>query len=253
VLRFYLTGRVGVEGRTFLDQAELPGRQGRLALVHLVVERHHPVAIDALAAALWGTALPPSWEPSLRAVISKLRRSLLAVDEGLAIASDAGCYQLLAGDAWIDVDAAVSAVDRAEGALRRGERAEAWSEATVAAGIAARPVLPGEDLPWVGSLRGRVRSSHIRALDVLARLSLADRRLPLAIAFAEQLVALEPFRETSFQHLMRAQLAAGNRGEAVRVYGGLRDRLRDELGVDPSAETQAVYLEALRAGDDDGR
>ncbi len=248
MLRFYLTGRVGVEGRTFLDQADLPGRQGKLALVHLVVERHHPVAIDTLAAALWGNHLPPSWEPSLRAIVSKLRRALAQIDDGVGLLSDAGCYQAVLGEAWIDVDAAMNAVDRAEGALRRGKHALAWADATVAASIAGRPVLPGEDLPWVGALRGRVRSTHIRALDVLARLYLADEQLPLALAIAQQLVELEPYRETSYHHLMRAQLAAGNRGEAVRVYGALRQRLREELGVDPSAETQAVYLAAMRAG-----
>jgi SARP family transcriptional regulator, regulator of embCAB operon len=248
VLRFYLTGRVGVEGRALLDQADLPGRQGKLALVHLVVERHHPVALEALAEALWGNDLPASWEPSLRAIVSKLRRALARVDDRIELASDAGCYQAVLGTAWIDVDAAVDAVDRAEGALRRGEPDRAWSDATVGASIAGRPVLPGEDLPWVGALRGRVRSTRIRALDVLARLYLADGQLPLAIAIAEQLVELEPYRETSHHHLMRAQLAAGNRGEAVRVYGALRRRLREELGVDPSAATQAVYLAALRTG-----
>jgi SARP family transcriptional regulator, regulator of embCAB operon len=248
VLRFYLTGRVGVEGRLLLDQADLPGRQGKLALVHLVVERHHPVPLDGLAAALWGDDLPPSWEPSLRAIVSKLRRALARVDGDIELASDGGCYQALLGGAWIDVDAAVNAVDRAEGALRRGQDAHAWSDATVGASIAGRPVLPGEDLPWVADLRRRVRGTHVRALDVLARLYLASRQLPLAAAIAQQLVELEPYRETSHHHLMRAQLAAGNRGEAVRVYGTLRRRLREELGVDPSADTRAIYLEALGPG-----
>jgi SARP family transcriptional regulator, regulator of embCAB operon len=248
VLRFYLTGRVSVEGRTLLDQAQLPGRQGKLALVHLVVQRHHPVALDTLAAAVWGHQLPVSWEPSLRAIVSKLRRSLSTVDDDIEVVSHAGCYQALLRDAWIDVDAAVNAVDRAEGSLRRADPASAWSDATVAASIASRPVLPGEDHPWVGELRGRVRTTHIRALDVLARVYLADGQLPLAIAIGERLVELEPFRETSHHHLMRGHLAAGNRGEAVLAYAALRERLAEELGVEPSPETQALYVEVLRAG-----
>lgn len=45
---------------------------------------------------------------------------------------------------------------------------------------------------------------------------------------------------------MRAHLAAGDRAEAVRTHERLRDLLAEELGVDPSAETAALYLEVLR-------
>jgi DNA-binding SARP family transcriptional activator len=75
-LRFYLTGRVAVEGSHTVDQSALPGRQGRLALVYLVVERHRPVPIHELASALWGDDPPRTWEASLRVVVSKLRRVL---------------------------------------------------------------------------------------------------------------------------------------------------------------------------------
>lgn len=246
-LRFYLTGRVCIEdaaGRT-VDQAALPGRQGRLGLVHLVAERHRPVAMDELATALWGDELPPSWQPSLRAVVSKLRTTLASLDPEVAIASDAGCYQAVLGDAWVDVEAAANSVDRAEGARRRGELDAAWSDATVAAGIARRPVLPGEDLSWVAALRGRVRSLHVRALDVLADVYLARDDRTLAVAIAREVVDLEPFREAGHRQLMRAHLAAGDRGEAVRVYERLRQLLSDELGVDPAPETQQVFRTAL--------
>jgi SARP family transcriptional regulator, regulator of embCAB operon len=247
-LRFYLTGRVGIEAsHRRVDQRDLHGPQGRLALVHLVSERRRPVAVDRLAAAVWGEELPPSWEPSLRALVSKLRRVLAELDPALSLASDAGCYQLL-GEAWVDVEVAVNAVDRAEGAVRRGDRGQAWSEATVASGIAARPVLEGEDLPWIVALRERLTATHSRALTVLAQVYLEDGQLPLAVAVARQLVALEPYRESGHRTLMRAHLAAGDRGEAVRVYAALRSRLRDDLGVDPSEETQRLHLEALRTG-----
>lgn len=246
-LRFYLTGRVCIEGEHVVDQAALPGRQGRLALVHLVVERHRPVATDELAAALWGDEPPPSWQSSLRAIVSKLRTVLGSLDPDALITSDAGCYQASVGTAWVDVEVAANSVDRAEGALRDGRTDAAWSDAAVAAGIACRPVLPGEDLPWVAALRGRVRSLHVRALDVLGEVYLAREELPLAIASARELIELEPFREAGHRQLMRAYLAAGDRGEAVRVYERLRRLLSDELGVDPAPETQQVFLGVLGA------
>lgn len=245
-LRIYLTGRVGLEGEHGVDQEMLGGRQGRLALVRLVLERHRPLPLDALANALWGEELPRTWETSLRAVVSKLRSVLVALDPALGIRSDAGCYQLVVGDAWVDVEAAVNAVDRAEGGLRRGETSVAWSEATVAASIARRPVLPGEDRPWVNELRDRLRGCSVRALDVLAAVYLADDQRPLALAVARELVELEPLREAGYRSLMRAHHAAGERAEALRAHAELRAMLVEELGVEPSPETEAVYLRILR-------
>lgn len=248
-LRFYLTGRVAVEGSRTLDQAALPGRQGRLAFVYLVVERHRPVPIDELATALWGDQLPRTWEASLRVVVSKLRSVLTqAGGSEAAIVAEGGCYHLRLSDPWVDVEVAANALDRAEGAWRHDDLATTWSESTVAAGIARRPVLPGEDLPWVDTLRARLHDIAVRSMDLLVRVYLERREHTLAIAVGRDLVALEPYREAGHRHLMRAHFAAGDRAEAVRTYARLRDLLAEELGVEPSAETEALYLTVLRAG-----
>jgi SARP family transcriptional regulator, regulator of embCAB operon len=247
VLRFYLTGRVTVEGRrSLIDQPRLPGRQGRLALVHLVLARHRPVPLDELADALWGADLPPSWERSLRVLISKLRRSLADADERVELRSDAGCYQALLGDAWVDVEAATNALDRAEGAWRARQADEAWAEATVAAAVARRPLLPGEDHAWVVQERARLRSIAVRALEVLASVHLHRGDHVLARATATELVDLEPLREGTHRYLMRAHVAGGDHAEALRVYDRLRTALAVELGVDPSPPTDELYLRILR-------
>lgn len=246
-LRFYTAGRVSVEGPgATVDQADLPGRQGRLALVRLVLGRHEPLPVDRLAHALWGDALPSSWEPSLRAVVSKLRGALAAAGGDATIASDAGCYQLRSPGAWVDAEVAAREVDRAEGSLRSGAHAGAWSGAATASAIARRPLLPGEDLPWVAEARGRHRAVLVRALDVLAEVWLARGDAGLAVAVAREVVALEPFREPGVRLLMRAHLATGDRAEALRVYERCRTLLASELGVDPDPATAAVHLEALR-------
>lgn len=202
--------------------------------------------LDELATTVWGDDLPASWETSLRALVSRLRAVLTRAAPGVALVSDAGCYQALLGDAWIDLEAAANAVDHAEGALRRGELDRAWSQATVAAGIGRRPLLPGEDLPWVAALQGRLRSLHVRALDVLARTYLAHGELPLAVTTARELVGLEPYREAGHRLLMRAHASAGDRAEAVRVYGALRDLLRTDLGIDPDPGTTRLFEDLIR-------
>lgn len=62
--RIYLTGRIAVEhdGRVRVDERDLPGRQGRLAFVHLVAYRHRPTRRDDLMDVLWGDAPPQECE-----------------------------------------------------------------------------------------------------------------------------------------------------------------------------------------------
>jgi SARP family transcriptional regulator, regulator of embCAB operon len=60
-------------------------------------------------------------------------------------------------------------------------------------------------------------------------------------------VQLVPLGESGYQVLMRALASQGNVAEALTVYGDLRTVLRDELGISPSAATQAVYQSLLRA------
>ena len=248
-LRFYLTGGVAIEGSETFDQGALPGRQGRLALVYLLVERHRPVPVHELAAALWGDDLPRTWDPSLRVVVSKLRTVLgRAGDSDTTIVTEGGCYRVRLGEAWVDIEEAANAIDRAEGAWRHGDVATTWSEATVAAGIVRRPLLPGEDHAWVAVLRTRLHDIGVRAMDLLVQVYFARGEHSLSIAVGRDLVAMEPFREASYRHLMRAHLAAGDRAEAVRTHQQLRDLLTRELGVDPSVETTQLYLDALRTG-----
>lgn len=249
-MRFYLTGRLTLEGADRVDQADLPGRQGRVALAYLVLERHRPVPAHELVTAIWDDDPPRSVDASLRAIVSKLRGVLerAAGAEPVAVEVDGGCYQLRAGGAWVDLETAATEVDRAEGRWRAGDGTAAWSHATVAAGIARRPLLPGEDLPWLAAARGRLRGVHVRALSVLTEVHRERGDHGLAVSLARDLVELEPFREAGHRALMSAHLAAGDRAEAVRAYERCRSLLSEELGVDPSPETETVYLAALREG-----
>jgi hypothetical protein len=83
--------------------------------------------------------------------------------------------------------------------------------------------------------------------DLHAALLLAgDRRQ--AAREADAAVRLDPCREGAYRQLMRAYVAAGDRGLALRAFDRCRRALRDELGVDPSPDTLALYGQLIRAG-----
>src|SRR5262249_25858025 len=86
-----------------------------------------------------------------------------------------------------------------------------------------------------------------RALTTLADACLRSNDPQRAASWAEQAIALEPFRESGYRRLMEAHAASGNRGEALRVYERCRSLLAEELGAYPSPETEAIYRRLLEA------
>ena len=56
-----------------------------------------------------------------------------------------------------------------------------------------------------------------------------------AVRTGRRLIKLAPLRETGYQILMSALAAEGNTAEALSVYAGLSDLLRDELGAFPAS------------------
>src|SRR2546428_9296053 len=126
MLRIYLAGEVAVElGEQLLREADLPGRQGRLALVYLVMERERAVPQSELAELLWPESLPASWPVALSAVVSKLRQKLgnLGLDRDRIIANAFRCYQFRPpSETRIDLEAAAERSTRRKGPLLRTSR-----------------------------------------------------------------------------------------------------------------------------------
>src|SRR6266496_468964 len=232
-LKVFLTGRVAVEtDGAVIDEAQLGGRQGRLLFAYLVAERGRPVPRDELADAIWGESPPATWEKALTVIASKLRG--LVAEDGITLTNAFGCYRLdLPEGTWVDLFA--------------GELDQARAAAESAESLARRPFLPGEDGTWVEQKRRDLADIRERALSVLADACLRSGSAREAAKWAEELIALSPFREAGYRRLMEAHAAAGNRAEALRVYEQCRQLLAEELGAYPSPETDSIYRALLEA------
>lgn len=71
-----------------------------------------------------------------------------------------------------------------------------------------------------------------------------------AVRSGEDLVELDPYRDRAYIGLMRALAAVGNPSRAVAVYHQMRHLLAEELGIDPSQDAEALYLDILRRNED---
>jgi DNA-binding SARP family transcriptional activator len=250
-LEITLTGQLAAEADgNRADAKDLPGRQAPLVFAYLVAERDRPVPSEELAEAVWGGALPPTWRPALRGVVSKVRGflDLLGLPAADTLTSSAGCYRLvLPSDTAVDVELAEGESDAAKLALGAGQLAGALAAAERASTIAGRPLLPGHDGAWVEDRRAALHQVRVRSLELLVDVHLAAGRGGQAVGPAAELVSLEPFRDSAHRRLLRAHTAAGDRGEALRAYDRYRRVLAEELGVGPSPELEAAYLELLHA------
>jgi SARP family transcriptional regulator, regulator of embCAB operon len=222
----------------------LPGRQGRSLFAYLVLNRHRLASRDELCACLWPAQAPAGSETTFNALLSKLRKAIAPV----AIDGRSSLRLQLDDDAWVDIEVAEAAVHRAESRIVLGNCKSAWGASLAALFIAEREFLPGEEAPWIADQRARLAQVRRRALEAYASAALGTggTELPAAVRAGRQLVRLDPLRETGYQILMQALAAQGNAAEALRIYADLREVLRDELGVSPSAPIEAVYQSLLR-------
>lgn len=246
--RIYLTGRIAVEHQSALafDERSLPGRQGRLAFAYLVVNQH-PVTRADLIEVLWNDSPPKEVDVTLSAVLSRLRSLMKKAQIEAAIEVQGGSIELrLPAGTWVDLEAAVNAIDEAEGAERRGDLKLAWSHGNVASVIARRPFLPTEEAPWIQAWREKLGAVLVRGLHCLSLVSERTGELALAVQYASDVIEIEPYRETAYQHLMRLHVRMGNSAEALRVFARCRERLRNELGASPSPDTEKLHLSILR-------
>jgi SARP family transcriptional regulator, regulator of embCAB operon len=241
--RIQLCGRLVVELDGRRVENALPGAKGRLLFAYLVLNRDRRMSRDELLTAVYGEEASPDQHPSLSVLLSKLRG---VIGQEL-LAGRAEIELVLPGDAFVDVEAAREALHRAESHVAAGEWAESWGPAGVAYHVARRPLLQGEDRPWLEEWRRRLEEVQLRGLECFAeaRLGLGGPTLSQAEDCARRLIQLAPYRETGYRILMEALERRGNVAEALLAYERLRVLLRDELGIAPSPAVQSVHRRLL--------
>jgi DNA-binding SARP family transcriptional activator len=238
--RLYVAGGVRLEGPAgTLEDGDLPGHQGRIALVALAVERR-ALRRDELAEVIWDGTLPQQWSAALNALVSKLRSlvSSTGLDGRSTLPAVGSAYRLvLPPGSWIDLEDGYRRLDRAEGAIRHADAATAVVEATVAAGILGRLVLPGVDATWADDVNRARTDALFRCYVALARGWTARGDLQLAATVAERAIAVDPYREVAHRLLVEAELGRGDHAAAARALGRCERIIGEELGVAVSPET----------------
>jgi DNA-binding SARP family transcriptional activator len=241
--RIQLCGRLKADVKGRHVTPALRGRQGRVLLAYLVLNRGRPVSRDELISAIWPKSPPVNPSAALRTQLSHLRSALGPE----ALAGRETVELRLPENTWIDVEAAERAIRVADSALKSSDWRDAWIHAHIALNITGRPFLAGSHALWVEDMRRELEELELRSREVIARagIGLGGSELAGAERSARALIRAAPFRETGYLNLMQALATSGNTAEALRTYDELRKLLNEELGSAPSAEIQALHRKLL--------
>ncbi|PRH79443.1 DNA-binding protein [Streptomyces solincola] len=228
----------------------LSSAQVQVAFARLILERATGTSRDHLADTVWPEGLPDTWASALRSVVSRVRACVTGPQQRpgeTPLVAQSGRYLLrLSDDAAVDVEVAETGVREASAAFADGAHAVAHQMAAGAVSNLRGSFLPSHEGDWVGAERERVDELRLTALELASLSAAALRDEHHALRYADEAVRRAPLRESAHRCRMSAYTAAGNRADALRAYHHLREVLAEELGIEPSAETQEAYLRLLR-------
>jgi predicted ATPase/DNA-binding SARP family transcriptional activator len=239
-VEFRILGPLEVHDRGLV--LAIGGAKQRALLAILLLHANRVVSSDRLIEELWGNDVPATARSALRVHVAQLRKSL---GEG-HLETCAPGYMLRVDVVQLDLHRFRGLVDEAE--LAFGE--ERWATAARTLG-AALAVWRGPALAefahaeFAQTAIVELEEERLGALEKRIDADLALGRHANLVGELETLVVAQPFRERLWRQLMLALYRSARQAEALAAYGRARNRLVDELGIEPTFELQALQRAIL--------
>ncbi|MFJ7305657.1 BTAD domain-containing putative transcriptional regulator [Streptomyces sp. NPDC099088] len=221
----------------------LTSQRQRALLARLLMESGQVVTVDTLIDCAWSEDdRPLSPKPALQTQMSRLRSALGMLGE--AVVTVPPGYRIELSE--VEFDAEIF-----EMLLREGHESQLGDPQ------AALDIYEKALALWQGTAYGefadsfahaessRLAQLKLNALEDRIELLLTVNDFTTAINEAKPLIRGEIFRESLWGRLMRGLALAGRSPEALQVYHDLREKLKEELGVEPSAEIRSLHLKIL--------
>jgi DNA-binding SARP family transcriptional activator/streptogramin lyase len=227
----------------------LGGGRQRSVLALLLLHANEVVSSERLIDELWGDAPPPTAAKTVQVYVSQLRKSLRnGAPDGPLLTRGRG-YVLQIGPGELDRE-------RFERSLADGRRAleddaPARAAEMLRDGLALWRGPPLADFayePFAQAEIARLEELRLSALEQRIEADLALGRHAEVVGELETLVAEHPLREALRGQLMLALYRCGRQAEALATYRSGRQRLVDELGIEPSTSLRELH-EAILAQD----
>jgi DNA-binding SARP family transcriptional activator len=224
------------------EKLSFPTRKVRALFAFLGANAGQAHRREQLADLLWGDRPEARARADLRKALSRLRASLPVAAQDCLVAEPG---RVAVRPDLLEVDVALFERLAADGTPETLERAATLYRGPFLADVADC----GEPFDaWLTAERQRLdermRTVQQRLLDHYVVTGAIDR----AVQTALRLLAFEPLQEGVHRTLMRLYLYQDRVGAALDQYRRCRELLADELGIEPSAETEDLRAQVLRLG-----
>ncbi|MBR5259635.1 MAG: hypothetical protein IKV48_04090 [Eggerthellaceae bacterium] len=227
-------------GDRVVDPSHFSRQKTRALLAILVLSKGKEFTRDTLTKMLWPKSTEDSAKKSFYALWSKLRKALMVDGECPYLIRDQyGCRlnaRLLTSD--------VARYEELCRTLLFGRAGEyGWEHAyTQVVNEFSEELLPGEKgNDYILTMRDHYHTQMVDAL-VAASSRLAESgEVRGALWFAREALRRDRTREDAYAAQMEAQIAAGQRTEALNTFFSCRQFLAKELGIDPSVRIVSLY------------
>ena len=208
----------------------------------LALSNGRPVRAAHLVETLWPDARPDRGRHSLRTAASQLRHAL----GGPYIVRQPDGLVLLG--AWVDVQAFESGTHEAQQALDDERPLDALRRVRAADELYSGSFRASDDAgAWAASRRAHVEAVRQELYVTGARAALQLDLPRDAQQWAQRATELDSGSESAVRALIEAYAELGEIAHALRAFERYREHLAEELGADPSPQTQELHLRVLRA------
>jgi DNA-binding SARP family transcriptional activator len=217
-----------------------PSPRQQTLLAYLWLHHDPPPSRQQIAFQFWPESTDAQAQTNLRQLLYNLRRDCPAVAEFLQADGQLLQWQL---DDQSCVD--VIAFERLLAQAEMADDDEAISRLQTAVSLYRGDLFPNCYEEWIDRHRQRLRRHFGHALQQLIALLMVRHAYETALPLAERLINHEPLEETGYRRLMQLHALNQNRAAALQIYQRCAAILHQELGIEPSPETQAQYEHIL--------
>lgn len=214
----------------------------RCVLASMLVDVNRPVSVDQLVDRVWADQPPSRARNALAGYLSRLR-ALLA-GGNVAITRGPAGYTLTADRDRVDLHLFRRMADAARAAAEPGEATTRFQQALA---LWRGDPFSGMETPWFADMRNALVAERLSVFLDRNDAALQAGRHTEIIAELESALHAHPLDERLAGQTMLAQFRSGRQADALDLYRRTRERLIDELGVDPSPVLRDVHRQILDA------
>jgi DNA-binding SARP family transcriptional activator len=220
------------------------GTRQRELLALLLLDAGRVVSSDRLMEELWGADQPAAGSTALRVRISQLRKLLKSDGDDILVTRAPG-YALLVARDGLDLWRFERGLEEGERALRSDPQRALDALTQALAEWRGAPLVDVAHASFAQAATVRLEELHTSALELRIEAELALGRHATLIGELYALTAEHPLRERLSAQLMTALYRDGRQADALAAYRAARERLVEEIGIEPGPELKALEARIL--------